>query len=201
MGLLLSERELAELEPAEMAAFHSPVPTQIVSNGEFVPLPQTSQQRKVEARIKELADAAASRLGMDRRQFLRRAIEYVETHLAEPLRSYHLAKIAGLSKAHFVRTFKTATGVTSHRFVMNRRLNRAVELLSASDESLSHIAIICGFSDQSHFCRVFRRALGVSPGTWRRSCMRSDGMRSAIILPAELRTSGDNFSHSGPLRR
>ena len=100
---------------------------------------------------------------------LRRAIEYVETHLAEPLRSYHLAKIAGLSKAHFVRTFKTATGVTSHRFVMNRRLNRAVELLSASDESLSDIAIICGFSDQSHFCRVFRRALGVSPGTWRRS--------------------------------
>jgi hypothetical protein len=41
MGLLLSERELAELEPAEKAAFHSPVPTQIVSNGEFVPLPQT----------------------------------------------------------------------------------------------------------------------------------------------------------------
>jgi uncharacterized protein len=71
MGLLLSERELAELEPAESAAFHSPVPTQIVSNGEFVPLPQTSQQRKVEARIKELADAAASRLDMDRRQFLR----------------------------------------------------------------------------------------------------------------------------------
>ena len=73
MGLLLSERELAELEPAESAAFHSPVPTQIVSNGEFVPLPQTLQQRKVEARIKELADAAASRLGMDRRQFLRTA--------------------------------------------------------------------------------------------------------------------------------
>jgi uncharacterized protein len=73
MGLLLSERELAELEPAEKAAFHSPVPTQIVSNGEFMPLPQTSQQRKVEARIKELADTAASRLGMDRRQFLRTA--------------------------------------------------------------------------------------------------------------------------------
>jgi hypothetical protein len=62
MSLLLSERELAELEPAEKAAFHSPVPTQIVSNGEFLPLRQTSQQRKVEARIKELADTARSNL-------------------------------------------------------------------------------------------------------------------------------------------
>jgi predicted TIM-barrel fold metal-dependent hydrolase len=82
VGLLLSERELAELEPAESAAFHSPVPTQMVSNGEFVPLPQTSQQRKVEARIKELADAAASRLGMDRRQFLRTASGMATAFLA-----------------------------------------------------------------------------------------------------------------------
>ena len=120
---------------------------------------------------------------------LRRAIEYVETHLAEPLRSYHLAKIAGLSKAHFVRTFKAATGVTSHRFVMNRRLDRAASLLSASDESLSDIAIICGFSDQSHFSRVFRRALGVSPGAWRRSCFKSDIAHSAIVLCHSGRTA------------
>jgi predicted TIM-barrel fold metal-dependent hydrolase len=64
------------------AAFHSPVPTQMVSNGEFVPLPQTTQQRKVEARIKELADAAASRLGMDRRQFLRTASGMATAFLA-----------------------------------------------------------------------------------------------------------------------
>jgi hypothetical protein len=82
MGLLLSERELAELEPAEKAAFHSPVPTQIVSKGEFVPLPQTSQQRKVEARIKELADTAASRLGMNRRQFLRATSDMATAFIA-----------------------------------------------------------------------------------------------------------------------
>lgn len=55
MGIYLSDREMAELEPAENA-FPSPVPTQIVSNGEFNPLPQTPQQRQVETRIKELAD-------------------------------------------------------------------------------------------------------------------------------------------------
>jgi predicted TIM-barrel fold metal-dependent hydrolase len=71
MAIYLSERELAQTAPAEQAAFRSPVPTQIVSNGEFNPLPQTRQQRQVEARIKDIADATSRKLGIDRRQFLR----------------------------------------------------------------------------------------------------------------------------------
>src|SRR5215472_18066156 len=71
MGLLLSKSELSHTEPAEQAAFRSPVPTQIVSNGEFNPLPQTAQQRRFEDRVKEIADAIAPKLGLDRRQFLR----------------------------------------------------------------------------------------------------------------------------------
>src|ERR1700719_1057362 len=71
MGLLLSKSELAQTEPAERAAFRSPVPTQIVSNGEVNPLPPTEPQRRVEERVKEIADAIAPRLGLDRRQFLR----------------------------------------------------------------------------------------------------------------------------------
>ena len=71
MALLLSQSELARTEPADRAAFESPVPTQIVSNGEFNPLPQTTQQRRVEERIKEIADVIAPKLGLDRRQFLR----------------------------------------------------------------------------------------------------------------------------------
>ena len=55
MGIYLSDRELAQVQPAE-GAFRSPVPTQMISNGEFNPLPQTPQQQQVEARIKELAD-------------------------------------------------------------------------------------------------------------------------------------------------
>jgi uncharacterized protein len=73
MGSFLSERELAQLEGAERTPFHGPVPTQMISNGEFTPLPQTPQQRKVEARLKELAETTSRRLGMDRRQFLRSA--------------------------------------------------------------------------------------------------------------------------------
>ncbi|MDO9711964.1 amidohydrolase family protein [Paracraurococcus lichenis] len=71
MGSFLSDRELAGLAPAERAAFHSPVPTQVVSNGEFNPLPQTPAQRAVEARIGEIAEQQGRRLGLDRRAFLR----------------------------------------------------------------------------------------------------------------------------------
>ena len=71
MGSFLSERELKGLSPAEAAAFPSPVPMQMVSNGEFNPLPQTADQRKVEGRLKDLADETGRKLGLDRRQFLR----------------------------------------------------------------------------------------------------------------------------------
>jgi predicted TIM-barrel fold metal-dependent hydrolase len=71
MGNMLTEAELARTEPAERAAFDSPVPTQVVSNGEYNPPPQTERQREVEARIKDLADRIAPRLGLDRRRFLR----------------------------------------------------------------------------------------------------------------------------------
>jgi predicted TIM-barrel fold metal-dependent hydrolase len=66
----LSKRELEQTEPAELAAYRSPVPTQMISNGEFNPLPQTPQQRQVEARIKEVAETTAKKLGLSRRKFL-----------------------------------------------------------------------------------------------------------------------------------
>src|SRR5437762_3370699 len=70
MPHFLSDDELQRTVPAETATFASPVPTQIVSNGEYNPLPQTREQARVEARIKDLADRLAPRHGMDRRRFL-----------------------------------------------------------------------------------------------------------------------------------
>ena len=66
----LSNEELRRMAPAELASFKSPIPTQIVSNGEFNPLPQTRDQQRVEVRITEMADELGRRLGMSRRQFL-----------------------------------------------------------------------------------------------------------------------------------
>src|SRR4026207_2044273 len=67
----LSDEQLAKLTRADEAnLFHSPIPTQMVSNGEHMPIPQTEDQKKVEARIKEIADKASAKLNITRRQFL-----------------------------------------------------------------------------------------------------------------------------------
>jgi hypothetical protein len=66
----LSDEQLAKCAPAETEGFYSPVPTRMVSNGEYMPIPQTGQQKQVEARVKELTNSAAKKLGISRRKFL-----------------------------------------------------------------------------------------------------------------------------------
>src|SRR5947207_11907416 len=66
----LSDAQLERCAPAETEPFAAPVPTRMIGNGEYMPFPQTDKQRQVEARVKELADKAAKKLGISRRQFL-----------------------------------------------------------------------------------------------------------------------------------
>src|SRR5499427_10743405 len=65
----LSDEQLGELQPAETSSFPSPVPTQIVSSDEYMPVQQSTRQREVEARLKELSDRLARRQGLSRRRF------------------------------------------------------------------------------------------------------------------------------------
>jgi len=78
----LSQREFAEVDPAEKVAFRSPVPTQVVSNGEYNPMPQTEKQRQVEGLIKEYADKYAKHQGVDRRTFLKSSSGFAVAFLA-----------------------------------------------------------------------------------------------------------------------
>ncbi len=73
MGEFLSREELAATRPAETLAFSPPVPSRVISNGEFGPAPQTVQQKSYEARLKALADTLGRRQGLSRRRFLRTA--------------------------------------------------------------------------------------------------------------------------------
>jgi predicted TIM-barrel fold metal-dependent hydrolase len=66
----LSDEQLDCVAPAENEPFQGPIPTRMISNGEYMPHPQTEKQKQVEARVKELADKAAKKLGISRRQFL-----------------------------------------------------------------------------------------------------------------------------------
>jgi hypothetical protein len=70
MGTWLSEREQRLVVGAETASAATPIPTQIVSNGEYLPPPQSEAQKRVERRIFELAEQNGERLGLSRRQFL-----------------------------------------------------------------------------------------------------------------------------------
>jgi hypothetical protein len=82
MSIWLSDDELAETTPAERLPFRSPVPTRVVSNGEYVPAPRTNEQARVEHELAALADLHGRRLGMDRRTFLRTSCGMAAAFLA-----------------------------------------------------------------------------------------------------------------------
>src|SRR5207247_8366714 len=69
----LNDEQLQQLVPAETSSFPSPVPTQIVSSDEYLPVPQTERQREVEARLKEMSGRLAKRQGLSRRRFFQTA--------------------------------------------------------------------------------------------------------------------------------
>jgi transcriptional regulator of acetoin/glycerol metabolism len=98
---------------------------------------------------------------------MRRVREYVETHLSDSIDLAALAGIAGLSLYHFARAFKQSAGMTPHHYLVQRRIERAQEMLARSELSLTEVALATGFADQSHFARQFRQRLGVTPGQFR----------------------------------
>ena len=80
-----------------------------------------------------------------------------------------LAAIAGLSSHHFAEAFKISVGKPPHRFVLERRVQRALDLLRDDDRTIAEIAHAAGFSSQSHLTANFRRVTGLTPGRFRRS--------------------------------
>jgi transcriptional regulator of acetoin/glycerol metabolism/AraC-like DNA-binding protein len=99
---------------------------------------------------------------------LRRVREYVQAHLSESLDLSLLAAVAGLSMHHFAREFKQSAGVTPHYYLIQKRIERAQQMLAQTDLSLAEIAYTVGFSDQGHLARHFRGFLGTTPREFRR---------------------------------
>jgi AraC-like DNA-binding protein/thioesterase domain-containing protein len=98
-----------------------------------------------------------------------RALKYIEVNLGSKMAIREIADYVALSKSHFSRAFKRSLGSAPMAYVASRRVERARLMLTSTQESLTDIALACGFSDQPHFNRLFRRAVGMSPGRWRRS--------------------------------
>lgn len=98
---------------------------------------------------------------------LRNTLDYIEAHLAEPLTLADLAGQAALSEYHFARMFRQSAGVAPHQYVMQRRIARAQQLVRHSTQSLTDIALQCGFSSASHFSNRFKAVTGATPSQLR----------------------------------
>ncbi len=98
---------------------------------------------------------------------LRRALDYIEAMIAEPIGLTEIAAAAGVSSYHFCRGFRQATGATPYAYLIERRVVRARSLLTKSDLPLAEIALRCGFASHSQFSRAFKRHGGVSPHRYR----------------------------------
>jgi AraC family transcriptional regulator len=101
---------------------------------------------------------------------LRHVLEYIEAHLDEDLTLAELAAVAGFSLSHFKPLFRQAVGMPAHRFVLERRVERARTLLLEGTLSRTEIALEAGFTHSSHMARCMRRVLGLSPSQVAATC-------------------------------
>jgi AraC family transcriptional regulator len=101
----------------------------------------------------------------------RRSKEMLVANLAGNIPLAMIAEACGLSVSHFSRAFRKSTGLAPHAWLQQARVEHAMTLLRQRGQSLSEIALVCGFVDQSHFTRVFVQRVGLTPGSWRRVTM------------------------------
>ena len=104
----------------------------------------------------------------ERNRQMLRARDAMDRAFAEPLCIPELARIAGVSEAHFVRTFRATFGETPHRYLQRRRVERAMFLLRVTDCSVTAICFDVGFGSLGTFSRTFHELVGESPYDFRR---------------------------------
>jgi AraC-like DNA-binding protein len=115
------------------------------------------------------APSSATALPLNAEARVTRVIRAIECHPGVSLSLGELAREAGLSPYHFLRTFTALIGVTPHQYVMRTRLREAASRLVANRDTVLDVALDCGFGDVANFHRAFRTEFGVSPRAYRRT--------------------------------
>jgi AraC family transcriptional regulator len=98
---------------------------------------------------------------------LKQIQDYIEENLTQELKITDLAALIPMSQFHFARAFKATVGESPHRYVTQRRMERAKVLLSVTQLSVAEISYRVGFSNQSHFTAQFRKTTGATPKQYR----------------------------------
>jgi AraC family transcriptional regulator len=109
------------------------------------------------------------RLGRSSQQRFARVFDFIEEHLHLDISTAQLGALLGMGTDVFARQFKAVVGIAPYRYVLQRRLQRAADLLVATEQPLAQIALAVGFSSQAHFTVQFGKYFGVSPGAFRRN--------------------------------
>lgn len=100
---------------------------------------------------------------------LKRAIDYIEAHLADSVSLADIAAAAGLTRMHFAAQFRAGTGLRPHEYLLRRRIERAQQLLIKPSTAVVEVALAVGFQNQSHFTNVLKRIVGQPPRSWSQS--------------------------------
>jgi AraC family transcriptional regulator len=119
----------------------------------------------------ELREAPQAKRGLSSTQ-ARRVREFIEEHLDDNLSLADIAKVASISVFHLIRQFNETFGCPPYVYITHQRLDRARSLIEAGETPLKCIAATCGFSDQSHMTRLFRREFKMTPGEYRKNAGR-----------------------------
>ncbi len=123
-----------------------------------------------------------------------RARDAMDRDYAEPLDIASLARVAHVSQAHFIRTFRTVFGETPNRYLQRRRVERAMFLLRESDRSITDICMAVGFTSLGTFSRMFRAVVGVAPSEFRRKSVSA----AVPTYYSMVWTRPSSFGEAGP---
>jgi AraC family transcriptional regulator len=99
----------------------------------------------------------------------KRVLDYIADNFGSEITIDDMARVAGLSSAHFSRLFKEVIGDSPYQFVMDYRVEQSKQMLSDPSRPMVDIALTCGFADQAHFSRIFKRLTGQTPKSFRKS--------------------------------
>ncbi len=99
---------------------------------------------------------------------IRRAIDFMTKNISTPISVEALAEYCGYSTKHFQKTFKDATGMAPHQYLLKLRIDRAKDLLATTAYPIKNISLQCGFVDSNYFANAFKRIVGVPPRQFRK---------------------------------
>ena len=144
--------------------------------------------------LRLLPDGDGARRGAARPAFrgglaggaLRRVRAYIDAHIGERISLGELARQAGCSRFHFARQFRLSTGESPMGYLRRVRIERSKGILQSSETTIAEVAASLGFSDQSHFTRIFGRLVGVPPGSF----ARGDDWSPAAAAGEHARSTG-----------